>query len=351
MIAVVAACAGSDSSPTSTPEPVRTDIRAVNILPDAKFPDANFSAILPEGWAAVDTIDDPLLRMDRAPTGILSKFGEPYGRAYYAITPANSPGEYRVPTGYVREHWVIDGVNIDWIVPIDASDDEDRLRLFATFASIPGDPDESFGLTLRAYGLSTSQFHELKQIVESFRLAPPPPLAEPPEPEVTPGPDWQRVEARWTGDGPPRFSVLAPPGTTFEPSIGYDSLIGTFTVGNMEIFFDFGNASSGPLNPDGYIRYDDEAEHDVWVEVIDGKAFTMFRPASVETNRSSHTGITVPRLPGLPDLVVEPSGSYSSSILSCGGSFWTSSIDRDEQELALAILRTITDDAARPRCN
>ncbi len=342
---------GEETSIVQDLEPRRVPIRRVQLLPDTPLAAANFSAVLPEGWDSVDTLELPLRRLNAPPEGILAKSGASSNQVQYAFTAPDSVGEFRVPPGYHYRESVIDGATVVFAVPPDPFDGGEHHRINAHFWSVPGDDRQQFGLSLLASSLNGSEYLEVMRIIESIRYAPPAESMRPPNSEVTPGLDWERVDAQWPGEGRARFSVLAPPGTNFESNIGYDSLIGKFTIGKLEIAFEYGgNASPSVTNFGAHIRNKDEAEHQYWVEVIDGKPFAMYRPANENPVGRAYTGISVARIPGLPDLVSED-GSYSTSDVECGGSFFAIDIDRDQQELVLAILRTIRAEHAPSWCD
>lgn len=349
MLIAFIACDQSSDDDEHT-EPGRVSAIKSEHFPDSPFAGANFSVVLPEGWGIAQSLRDPLASLEHPPVGVLSKRGKPRGQLHYSFTLPDAESVFRTRMGYLEAQTTIDGAEIEWILPEDPSDGTDFLHLEATFASIPGDPDKRFGLSVRGSGLSPAMYLEAKQILESVRVANPPGAFDPPESEVTPGPNWERIEAQWPSDSDPRFSVLAPPGTTVSPEIGFDSLLGTFAIGELEIFFDYGSLSSSPINPDGFIRYEGEAEHQLWVEVIDGKIFSMYRPLNDDPALESYTGISVARIPGLPDLVI-PDGPYSSTLFACGGSFFARNISHDDQELVLAVLRTIHAEQAPRQCN
>lgn len=344
------ACSENESADPQH-ETGRVPVRHFQLLPDSPLADANFSAVLPEGWGSVDTLEMPLRRLNAPPEGVMAKLGASSSQVHYAITPPGPMEEFWVPPGHERRETVIDGATVQWALPSDPFDGGEHHRFNVHFSAVPGDEGRRFGLSVLASGLNGPEYREVMQIVESIRHAPPPEPMQPPEPQVTPGPDWQRVEAQWRGDREARFSLLAPPGTTFDPSLGYDSFTGTFTIGEIEIALEYGaNWSPSVASPDSHLRFEDEVEHQYWVEVIDGKSFAMYRPANEDPPGRAYTGISVARLPGLPDLVT-PDGSYSTSDVACGGVFFASNIDRNQQEVVLAVLRTIRAESAPSWCD
>lgn len=335
--------------PTPETEPGRKSIRLFKFFEGAEFGDANFSAVLPDDWGAVDTLHSPLVGLDDPPTGILAKNGNSRIQVHYTITHPAEIAIFRVWDGYEERQSVIEGATIDWVIPVDPFASTESLRIDAKFHSLPGDSERLFGLRITAHGVAPSLFEEVQQIIYSVRFAPPPELQNNPTPRVRPGHEWQQVNASWVGESLPRFSVLAPPGTSFTPRIGLDSPIGTIKVSEIEILFELGINSGTPVIADGHIRYTDEAEQQLWVEVIHDKPFMFFRPTDANPSGDAVTGISVARFPGLPELNIKE--GYTTNMLSCGGSFFTHSVDRDEQELVLAILRTIRAESQSTQCN
>jgi hypothetical protein len=279
---------------------------------------------------------------DELPLGILVKTNSYAADIRYAIVPAGE-AQTSVRGGYIVEQVEIGGVPVELGVPPDFSDPDDSHRLSAAFQSVPGDDSQQFGIEFNGTGLQGDLYDEARAIIESVRYAPPPPAPPAlPAPQVTPGPDWVRIVAYPKTDPDYEvFSVLAPPGWEFVPAMGLDSFVGGFTNGEISINFDYGSLSSGPVSYGHHLRDPDYVPaHRFWIETIEGKPFIMFKPVSDEPHERAYTGISVDRIPGVPDLVM-PDGSFSSSIFDCGGSFWARTADRDDQELVLAILRTL----------
>lgn len=355
MLLLVAACSSSDSAapePTPELEPARTSIRTGLYLRDSELGDANFSAILPEGWAAADEPAYPVNGRSIFPSGAIARVGHQSVTIRYSIELPGGIDLQPFPD-VTPEAIEIDGVPVDLMVPLQPDVIHDRMRIHASFPWLPGDPDRSFGLSVMASGIRGQEMlDQTRSIIESIRFAPPPEAPAPiPPPEVTPGPDWVRVYSH-NSDRPDEriFSVLAPPDWKFEPAYGLDSFIGSFTNDQVSIFFDFGSASAAPTGyPYHLIDPDSFPVHTYWIEVIENKPFVMYRPADDPLRERAYTGISVSRIPGLPDLVM-PEGSYSSTIYGCGGSFWATSVNHETQELVLAILRTLQAERDSPRC-
>lgn len=346
---LVPACQqGSATEPGPTLEPGRVSIRQGGVTPRPPFSEANFSAVLPEGWGAVDTLNSPLVSSGEPANGILGKMGEAHMQVKYAITPPGSQPDFYMLPGHVRSQSEIDGVTIDWLLPEDM--ERGLFTVGISFPWLPGDPDRHFGLAFVASGLHPSQYLEVKQIVESVRYLAEPAVQRPvPSPEITPAPDWVRVGAQWDSHSEPIFSILAPPGTVFAGEHGIDSLPGSFTVGDLQIDFDFGPLGAQPTIQDGHLRYPDNAEQQYWLEMVRGEPFMMYRPAEEQPTGTAYTGISTSRIPGPADITM-PGGSPGSSMPGCGGAFWARDIERDEQELFLAILRTLHTEGDRGPC-
>lgn len=348
---LLATACGSDGqtalgpTPTPTPElePGRTSIRTGLFLRDTELGDANFSAVLPEGWAAADRPSYQTAGSKSYPGGAIAKVGEKSVTISYSIKPTGRISLYPFPD--LRPETIeIEGVSVDLMVPVQFDIPNDYMKIYASFPWLPGDPERSFGLSIEAKGIKGQEmFDETRSLIESIRFAPPPEVPRPnPTPEATPGADWVRVYAHGRDNPEDRaFSVLAPPDWEFSYIGGYDSFVGAFSNSEITISFDYGSVSASPtgyeyhlIDPDYFPR------HSYWVEIIDNKPFLMYRPTDDPLRERAYTGITVDRIPGLPDLVI-PEGSVSSAIYNCGGSFWATSIDKETQELVLAILRTL----------
>lgn len=339
----------SIASSTDKQEPSRVAIREGLFLRDSAHGDANFSAVLPENWSVADEPQYPIKGLEVTPTGSFGKVGEVNMSMRYSVQNAG-PVDPRMRPDQVRHDIEIDGVPVVLLVP---SEPNDFRRIAAYFPWLPGDAARAFGLSIEASGISNeTTFTEVRSIVESIQFAPPPPSpSERPGSEIEPGRDWTRVLATWSDsqqDGP--FSVLAPPGWEFIPGAGLDSLVGTFTNGTVSIDFDYGSASSNPIQYQYHLTDPDYfPEHEYWIEVIDGKPFTMYRPVDSGFPERAFTGIRVDRIPGLPDLKIE-GPTYSSTIYDCGGSFLSDTGDHAERELVLAILRTIRAETLPATC-
>lgn len=338
---MASACATASAELPTPSEPGRVNIREGHFSQNAPLGDANFSAVLPEGWRAADTPTRPFLGTTEPPMGVIVKQGSNASLRYTVLPEGEA--EIRTIPGYSQEQITIEGVTVDLLVPGDLSNPGESYHLQAAFPSVPGDPDKRFSVQFSGNGLRGSETGEARSIIESVRYtAEPVPPPSPPEPQITPGPDWQRIAAHSRNDpGREIFSVLAPPGWEFVYHGGLDSFVGTFTNGAISIDFDYGSASGMPVSPEYHLR-DPESFPELlfWAEAIDGKPFLMFKPVSDEPHERAYTGVSTARIPGLPDLVM-PDGSYSSSLFDCGGSFLAHTADRDEQELVLAILRTL----------
>jgi hypothetical protein len=101
----------------------------------------------------------------------------------------------------------------------------------------------------------------------SVRLFPSGNWRDPPLPCCTPGPlPRERFSVK-----NPSFSVLLPPGWTYEPLQGIDSFVGRYYGGGMELLFDYG-IYSDPLN------YDADPAYDVHEETIGGLTAKIVRP-------------------------------------------------------------------------
>jgi hypothetical protein len=273
--------------------------------------------------------------------GVLVKTGTDASLTYTVLPPGEA--EVRVLPGASQEQITVEGVTVELLVPDDLSDPDRFHRFHAAFPSVPGDPDKRFSIQFIGTGLKPAAVGEARSIIESVRyttepVSPPPP----PEPQVTPGADWERIAAHGRDDPDHTvFSVLAPPGWEFVYYGGLDSFVGGFTNGAISIDFDYGSLFGQFVSPDNHLHDPGYfPEHRFWIETIDGKPFLMFRPASDEPQEQVFTGISTARIPGLPDLMI-PDGPASSRIFECGGSFGARTADRDEQELVLAILRTL----------
>lgn len=131
--------------------------------------------------------------------------------------------------------------------------------------------------------------------------------------QVTPAPDWQRVDT-----GP--FSVALPPGWTYEPQQGIDSFVGDFVGPDMRLHFDYGwywNTRPGDGAP-GY---------EVLHEDID------FRPADLWVARADPAEVT-----GLyVDYVTDSEPGWPPDRLSLLGL----RLAPAQQDLALAIMRSV----------
>jgi hypothetical protein len=293
---------------TTASELTRVNVRQGLFNREGTLGGANFSVLLPAGWSAVD---EPVLASpgkDASPRGtiVLQGYGDMHIR-YQFMVPENFESTknnlFRVPDGYENESSMLNGLAVDWVLPVETTNSGGRYRISAGYSNLLGDDVDGFGLLLFAHSLSAELLDEAKAIMESVQFAAPPPAPpERPKPEVTPSKDWSRIAAHWlNGPSKQMFSVLAPPGWDFAPFQGADTFVGQFTDGEIVIAFDYGNLSGSAGGIDSHARNPDMyPAHEFWFETVDEKPLLFYRPVGDLTNERAYTGLSVERLPGSP---------------------------------------------------
>jgi hypothetical protein len=343
--AVFACSSGGDSAaePSFTPEPGRVNIRQGLFNRASPLATASFSAVLPAGWAVADLPPQDFDAVSNYPQGVIVKDGSD-AALHYTLMPAGE-ASINMTSGFRVVQLDVAGARADVHRPITVTPESSGYRFYASFEEVPGGAgnSEPFSLEFSGRGLSSTDLDEAQAIIESIRREPPLTPPQPPEPLATPGPDWQRVNAHGFHD--PSYqplSILAPPGWRYEPGQGIDTFGGTFTDGETEIRVMYGPFAGTPIEPaDEASGPASSPQHEIWEEVIDGKQVMFFRPEPGHAGQLAFTGIHASRIPGLPDITPSSSRVMSSQVFACGGSFFSSATGPEQQELVLAILRTL----------
>lgn len=303
---------------------------------DLDDPLAGFTINLPSGWWAGE---------DRPKSG---------GASGWIAAPAQS-GEDRVPVlrwsisgelgSTVEElqeddRYVVSLPEVEgrravlYMAAPDAVDEGVSIGVY--YQQIPGRPINAWtpSLLIVADSRDFTDQELLRAVLLSVRYKELETLPELPQPAVTPAPDWTRVSARPNDTS---FSLMLPPGWTTEEERGIDSRIGSISGDGIKIEYDFGLNSYFPYSFTSKIRSSDYIPHLLWEEDIDGVKFWLVKPESQEPHEEGSTGIYV-------QFTDERQGWHGPVLL---GTI-SRNLSGEQQELALAILRTVELETENP---
>ena len=354
LILAAIAC-GSDVGPTSSGEP-RTGILATAIVEP--------TLTIPDGWSRTQVRDGLLGRHTATPLVGFTidlppdwKAGESWARGdilegwiaappnalvdwwptfWYRIgaDPQDEVQALKEDPRYEITELELNGVKL--AVRVAAPEATRGTQFGAYYEQIPGAPD---GVTAPRLdiGVWVRGFDDpelLGQVLRSVLYAAIPTLPGTPDPGMVAGTDWVRtiagsdsVEINAVSAG--SFSLRLPPGWTTTERRGTDSTIGAISGDGIQLIYN---------NPMGlYDARDQEAvsgeapPHVFWEELIDGLLLSLVRPASPEPDPLATTGVMI-----RPYI-----DSDDASLASIRLSVAATGLNGDEQETALAILRTI----------
>ncbi|MCH7593307.1 MAG: hypothetical protein IIB27_02235 [Chloroflexi bacterium] len=353
LILAAIAC-GSDVGPTSSGEP-RTGILATTIVEP--------SLTIPDGWSRTQVRDGLLGRHTATPLVGFTidlppdwKAGESWARGdilegwiaappnalvdwwptfWYRIgaDPQDEVQALKEDPRYEITELELNGVKV--AVRVAAPEATRGTQFGAYYEQIPGAPDGMIAPSLDIDGDSRG-FDDQKllgQILKSVRYSELSSLPERPVAEAIDTSDWvyslARTDLQNSQWGAANFSLLLPPGWTTTEAWSIDSAIGTISGDGIELSYDYLGGVIDPHDPRAIA--DGLPGHNVWDEEVDGVLFSFIRPDSQEPDPRGTTGASI-TIPAFRD-----DGSSGAVRLPISGA----GLDADQQELALAVLRTI----------
>lgn len=209
-----------------------------------------------------------------------------------------------------------------------ADDDSIAYPIGAYFDHIPGAPDGVVAPSLRISGLNrrTEDMETVRTVLTSIRYRALDNLPDLPKPRVERKSSWTTYVA---ATRQPRFTIDLPPGWEKVEAASFDSFAGVFEGDGIRIAFDYGNVVGVPYDPSIMVRNPEfDQPHVIWEEIVEGNKIWLVKPVS-----------PVPHEDGV-------TGAYASAEdRFYGGNrqveLFAHGLDGDEQELALAILRTV----------
>ncbi len=348
----------SQSTPNSgtvSPEPVGTVVQPVSYTPGptpdgwrrvqvregllARHTDrplAGFTIDLPPGWTVIESwpatdgpqgwiAANPLRQGDYVPTLQFTIGG---GFKYHYPSMSTDPrSDVRILSIDARQA-------ILHLAQPSAIDLGPQVGIY--FAEMPGGdsnrPAPSLSIDSDSRGFTDQK--QLAQVLTSVRYEE---IAELPDlPVVVAGPseDWELTPARTDFHS---FAMRLPPGWEFEELQGIDTLVGTLSNGDIELFYDFGGFAGTPYSP-GYRIRDNvpNPPHLMWEEELETGTFWFVRPESPEPDVHGATGVFV-RFAN-PTSGDPPTASYLGR---ASLNFYSQRLNGEQQERVLAMLRTL----------
>ena len=366
-LVLVAVACGSEVAPadsgdapmpipaTPTPEPdsdallpddwVRTQVRAGLIGRHTQNPLVGFTIALPpewlvgESWADEDVTKGWIAAPSTTALGLWAFTS--YNIRYDA---KSSPQALKEDPRYQVTEFEILGVKAAF--RLGAPGGEKVNRHDAYFERIPGTPDgvvaPRLELSWRASHFDPGDTEILGQVLRSIRYEELKSLPDIPVPVVTPSEDWVRKIAGSDGGDDDvfyggSFSLRLPPGWTTTERRGIDGAIGRIAGEGIELVYN--NPMSIPTTsppssgPYGEPPHYSDPPYFAWEEFNDGLVISLVRPVSPIPDDSATTGVMIHPFYDGPE-----AGYYTKfikmSVLGKG-------LDGDQQDLVLAILRTI----------
>lgn len=318
------------SDPTSGPPDgwSRVQVREGHLGRFAANPLTGFTIDLPPGWKAGESwpSGDVLTGWIAAPPGSLT--GKvPMLRYNIGAGPRFTVEFLKQDSRYEVTELELDGVGV--VLRLAAPDAIDKgPQIGAYYEQIPGAPDGIVAPSLDIDGDSRGFDDQelLGEILRSVRFSELSSLPGVPFAGASPGSNWVTTAAR---SGDPNFMLDLPPGWTVTDRWGIDSAIGTITGDGIELSYDFLGGVFDPGDP--RLTTGELPAHVVWEELIDGVVFSFVRPVSPEPDILGTTGAIVRFLVDGNDGTV----FLTSLPLSASG------LNGDQQETALAVLRTV----------
>ena len=196
------------------------------------------------------------------------------------------------------------------------------------FEHIPGAPQgiDAPPLWVSGRNRETEDMDLIAEVLTSIRYKALERLPELPEPKVKRGDDWTTYIA---GPNSPRFTVDLPPGWEKIDVGSYDSFAGNFVGDGIRLGFDYGGMSGLPWEPSLVATNPKHYQpHLLWEEVLDDNKVWLVKPVSSEPHEDRQLGALATASGGM---------DFSTKQVA----FFTSGLDGEQQELALAILRTV----------
>ncbi len=329
VVLLLAACAGDGVPPeerSALPEGwTRVQVREGFVARESDNPLAGFEIDLPPGWragegwptregpsgwiAAVapsETENVPMLRFDMGagPRWNREDLETDPRRTVSDITVAGFPALLRLATDA-------------------ATDRAPHVGVF--YEHIPGGPAgfETPSLDIEGDNRAFADQALLTQVLTSVRYAEITALPELPAAQITPGDDWVRTRAPIE---PRSFTLLLPPGWHIEKRQGIDSSVGVIEGSGISISYDFGASGGAPIDHLSRVReHREDPPLLTWEETLGNTRFQIARPIS-----------PIPHEHGL--VAFHPNFLPRSGP---GVTFYAIGLDGDQQELVLAILRTV----------
>lgn len=313
----------------------RVQVREGNLGRYTANPLIGFTIDLPPGWSATEArpsgdvlngwIGAPLNPETGKVPFLRYLIGGGSRRSYDAITQ---------DPRYEITELEIQGVSVVLRLAVpDAIDEGPQIGAF--YEQIPGAPDGMIAPSLDIDGDSRG-FDDQKllgQILKSVRYSELSSLPERPVAVAIDTSDWvyslARTDLQNSQWGAANFSLLLPPGWTTTEAWSIDSAIGTISGDGIELSYDYLGGVIDPHDPRAIA--DGLPGHNVWDEEVDGVLFSFIRPDSQEPDPRGTTGASI-TIPAFRD-----DGSSGAVRLPISGA----GLDADQQELALAVLRTI----------
>lgn len=308
----------------------RVQVRNGFVGRELEEPLVGFTVALPPGWTAGESLPGT-----SGPTGWIAgppvSGGErvPYLYFWMGVAPHFSANILEEDSRYDVRHLDVDGALV--LLHLARPEAIDLgPQVGAYYERIPGGP---VGLSLRFEGDSRG-FNDqalLAAILTSARYDEIDELPPLPVPAIQPGEDWQRVPVRsdW-----PAFTLALPPGWSTATLQGIDSLVGTISGDGITLTYDFGGFAGAPYSELDGVVYGGHVPHFVWEESIGDGVYWFVRPVSELPDRNGVSGALI-------DLEGDPPRDRISSFLTPRVSLRTTGLDGQQQELVIAILRTI----------
>ena len=336
-ITVIIAATACGSAGGTRPEPSelpdgwrREQVREGFVGREFDNPLAGFTIDLPPGWRTGESWPAILDGPSGWIAGVAQSDDEiiPTLRFYVGSAPGMDPSVMEDDPRYVLRDVQVDGQPAFLhLAASDAIDLGPQVGIYYPHIpdGLPGAQTPSLRIEGDSRGFTDQEL--LGKVLTSVRYAEIARLPEIPSPIVTPLDDWRRVPARsdW-----PSFTLSLPPGWQTESGKGIDSLVGTVSGDGVRLFYDFGGFAGMPIDPISQVRERrDGSEHLIWEERIGDRLFWFVQPVSPDPAPDAITGAFI-----FLDRFEAGNGVPTVS-------FSVAGLDLDQQQLVLALLRTV----------
>lgn len=306
----------------------------------------NIRLTMPSHWKP---IDGPTYLVG-PPYGVIDARPEAQLIDYKIIDPQTAESFTRI---YDRksESQIIDADGFQfryWQRPSDEGDSESPAIMFD---SIPGAPhDVNFQLVMEARDVNHEVAKAILEVAKSVQYSAGLPIFEIPTASAGPDIGWIKLDATSAATlDDVMFSLLAPKGWSHHPVAGFDSIPGEFIGQDASIAYDYGQygvVCSG--DPFQHVRTDNKwPELEFWEERINKTTFIFHRPVDNDRDDDGRPGTTGACAANLRES--ELYGPTNSNGPKQGLQIWSHVETREQQELVLAIIRTILTPANGPR--